>query len=406
MSCKNCGQALTPFFSLGEMPLVNSLLKKEDIPHEKKFDLTVGFCQNCYLVQLLHTVAPEILYRDYVYFSSVSTSFLEHCKNTARYLVKRLDLGPENLVLEVASNDGAFLQYVKELGIRVLGVEPAENIARVANERGIPTKADFFNLICANKLREEGIEADLFYGANVLAHVPEILDLVRGAASVLKPRGSAVFEFPYIQGLFEGKFDTIYHEHVFYYSVLALQNLFRNGGLELYDVEIIPVQGGSLRIFIALPGVHKVSDAVSKMLEEEQKKGWDKIDAYEAIAARANTIKKEILDFLESVKNEGKRVAAYSAAAKGAVLLNFCGIGQNYIDFLVDKSPAKRGLYTPGTHFLIGPPEKVSAEKPDYLLILAWNIAEEVMAMEELREFRNAGGKFVIPIPETKIIRA
>lgn len=372
--------------------------------HEKKFDLTVGFCANCYLAQLLHTVAPEILYRNYLYFSSVSTSFLEHCKNTAHHLSERLNLGPKSLVVEIASNDGAFLRYVKELNIPVLGVEPAENIARVANERGIPTRAEFFDLAYAKKLHEEGIRADLIYGANVLAHVPEILDLTRGLATLLTPRGSAVFEFPYIAGLFEGKFDTIYHEHVFYYSVLALQNTFRNGGLELYDVEMIPVQGGSLRIFVALPGVYKVSENVSKMLDEERKNGWDKIDAYEAIAARANVAKGELLSFLQGAKKEGKKVAAYSAAAKGAVLLNFCGIGQNYVDFLVDKSPAKQGLYTPGTHFFIGPPEKVSEEKPDYLLILAWNIAEEVIAMEELRGFREAGGKFVVPIPEVAIV--
>lgn len=406
MKCKNCGQEIIPFFSLGEMPLVNALLKKEDIQHEKKFDLTVGFCPNCYLAQLLHTVAPEVLYRNYLYFSSVSTSFLEHCKNTAHRLSERLNLGPKSLVIEIASNDGAFLRYVKELNIPVLGVEPAENIAHVANERGIPTRPEFFNLAYAKKLQTEGIAADLVYGANVLAHVPEIIDFVRGLAVVLKVSGSAVFEFPYIQGLFEGKFDTIYHEHVFYYSVLALQNLFRNGGLELYDVEMIPVQGGSLRIFAALPGVYKVSENVLKMLEEERKNGWDKIDAYEAIAARANTVKGDLLKFLQAAKKENKKVAAYSAAAKGAVLLNFCGVGKDHIDFLVDKSPAKQGLYTPGTHFLIGPPEKVSEEKPDHLLILAWNIAEEVMAMEELKGFREADGKFLIPIPEIKIIKA
>ncbi len=398
MSCKNCGQAIAPFFFMGEMPLVNSLLKKEDILNEKKFDLTVGFCQKCCLAQLIYTVEPETLYRDYVYFSSVSTSFLEHCKETARLLAKRLNLGPKSLVLEIASNDGAFLQYVKELGIPVLGVEPAQNIARVANERGIATRAEFFNLSFAKKLCKEGVGADLLYGANVLAHVPEILDFVRGVASVLKPSGSAVFEFPYISGLFEGKFDTIYHEHVFYYSVLALQNLFKNGGLELYDVDMIPVQGGSLRIFAARPGVYEVSHNVLQMLESERKQGWDKIDVYEAIAARAQNLKKEIINFLENVQGEGKRIAAYSAAAKGAVLLNFCGIDGRYIDFLVDKSPAKQGLYTPGTHFLIGPPEKVSEEKPDYLLILAWNIADEVMAMEELKGFREAGGKFVVPL--------
>ena len=384
--------------------MVNSLLKKEEILHEKKFDLTVGFCKSCFLVQLLRTVSPAVLYRDYVYFSSVSTSFLEHCKNTTRLLVKRFDLGAKSLVIEIASNDGAFLQYVKELGIPVLGIEPAGNIARVANERGIPTRADFFNLSYAEKLHGEGIEADLIYGANVLAHVPQILDFVRGLAVVLKARGSAVFEFPYIGGLFEGKFDTIYHEHVFYYSGLALQNLFRTGGLELYDVEMIPVQGGSLRIFVAHPGVYPVSKNVLRMLNEERKKGWDKMETYKTIGEHAEELKNKLLEFLDNAKKEGKRIAGYSAAAKGAVLLNFFGIGKNHLDFLVDKSPAKQGLYTPGTHLLIGPPEKVSKEKPDYLLILAWNIADEVMAMEELKGFREAGGRFIIPIPEVKIV--
>lgn len=403
IKCKNCGGPLIPFFSLGEMPLANALLKKEEITHEKKFDLTVGFCESCFLVQLLQAVSPEALYRNYVYFSSVSTSFLEHCKNTARYLAERFSLDSKSLVLEVASNDGAFLQYIKELGIKVLGVEPAENIARLANERGIPTRADFFNLSFAKQLQEEGIKADLIYGANILAHIPEILDFVRGLEAVLKPRGSAIFEFPYIQGLFEGKFDTIYHEHVFYYSALALQNLFRNSGLELYDAEMIPTQGGSLRIFTARPGVYRVSDNILHMLEKERKQGWDKIDSYEAIAVRADGFRKEILALLKNIKKEGKRIGAYSAAAKGAVLLNFCGIGENYIDFIVDKSPAKQGFYTPGTHLLIYPPRKASEDKPDYLLILAWNIAGEVMEMEELRGFREAGGKFIVPVPTLAI---
>jgi len=403
MDCRICNSPLIEFFSLGKMPLVNSFLKKEEIPNEEKFDLSVGLCPKCYLVQLINTVPPEKLFRNYIYFSSASKLFLEHCKEIAQELVKRLNLGPESLVLEIASNDGAQLQYFKQLGIQTLGIDPAENIAEVANKKGIKTIPEFFNFAFAKKLKEEEkVQADLIFGANVLAHVPKIIDFVKGVKIVLKPKGTAVFEFPYIKGLMENKFDTIYHEHVFYYSLLALRNLFQKADLEIYDVEITLMQGGSLKIFISRPGNFKISTNVKNLIIQEIKDGFDKIETYKKINERVGKLKIDIIDLLKRLKAEGKKIAAYSAPAKGNILLNYFGIGKNYLDFIVDKSEAKQGLYTPGTHLFVYPPEKIYEEKPDYLLILCWNIADEVI--EQLKDYHNAGGKFIIPIPNIKII--
>jgi len=402
MNCRTCNSSITEFFTLGKMPLVNAFLKKEEIPFEEKYDLSVGFCSNCYLVQLINTVSPEKLFKNYIYFSSTSKSFLEHCKKTANYLTKRLNLNFQSLVLEIASNDGAQLQYFKELGIQILGVDPAENIAKVANEKGIKTIPEFFNFTFAKKLKEEGILADLVFGANVLAHVPEIVDFVKGVKEVLKPKGTAVFEFPYLKGLMEKKFDTIYHEHVLYYSLLALRNLFQKANLEIYDVEMTPMQGGSLRIFVSHPGNFKISKNVKELVDWEIREGFDKLETYQKLNENVLKLKEDLLNLLKTLKNQGKKIAAYSAPAKGNVLLNYFGIGKNYLDFIVDKSEAKQGLYTPGTHLLVYPPEKIYQEKPDYLLVLCWNIADEVI--EQLKDYHNAGGKFIIPIPEIKII--
>jgi len=403
MNCRCCNSSIIEFFSLGEMPMVNAFLKKEEIPFEKKYNLSVGFCPNCYLVQIINMVSPEELFRNYIYFSSTSKSFLEHCQEIAQYLVKRLNLGSESLVLEIASNDGAQLQFFKELGIKILGVDPAWNIAEVANKKGIPTIPEFFNYEFAQKIKEEEkIQADLIFGANVLAHVPEIIDFVKGVKTVLKPKGTAVFEFPYIKGLMEKKFDTIYHEHVFYYSLLSLRNLFKNADLEIYDVEMTPMQGGSLLIFVSHPGVFTVSENIKNLINQEIKEGFDKLETYQRLNENVIKLKDDLLNLLKNLKKEGKKIAAYSAPAKGNILLNYFGIGGNYLDFIVDKSEAKQNLYTPGTHLLVYPPEKIYQEKPDYLLVLCWNIVDEVI--EQLRNYHNAGGKFIIPIPEIKII--
>ncbi len=391
MNCKNCNYQIIKFFSLGQMPLVNSFLKKEDIPFEKKYDLSVGFCPKCFLVQLIDIVPPKELFRNYIYLSSTSKIFLEHSKKIAEYLIKRLNLGSDNLVLEIASNDGAQLQYFKELGVRVLGIDPAENVAEIANKKGIKTIAEFFNYSFAKNLKEkEGIQSDLIFGANVLAHVPEIVDFVKGVKTILKPKGTAVFEFPYIRGLMENKFDTIYHEHVFYYSLIALINIFQSVGLEIYDVEETPMQGGSLLIFVSHLNDFSIKESVKNLKNQEIRDNFDKIETYQEV--NNNVLK---------LKKENKKIVAYSAPAKGNILLNYFEINEKYLDFIVDKSEQKQGLYTPGTHLLVYSPEKIYQEKPDYLLILCWNIASEVM--EQLEDYHNSGGKFIIPVPNIKI---
>lgn len=403
MKCRACTNQIIPFFSLGKMPLVNSFLEKKQLPAEKKYDLSLSFCPFCYLVQLNKTVPPEELFRNYIYFSSTSSNFLEHCRKTAIYLTRRFRLHSSSLVLEVASNDGAQLQYFKQLGIPVLGIDPAKNIAKIANAKGIKTIPEFFNLKFARKLsREKNIQADLVFGANVLAHVPQIVDFVKGIKLILKPAGSAVFEFPYLAGLFENKFDTIYHEHVFYYSLLALRNLFLRAGLIIYDVELTEMQGGSLRMFVSHAGAFPVTKRVNLLLAKERRAGFDDIRIYRQIKTNIEKLRADILRTLTALKNEGKTIAAYSAPAKGNVLLNYFGIGSNYLDFIVDKSKAKQELYAPGTHLLVNPPTKIYKKNPDYLLILCWNIADEVM--KEYRNYHKNGGKFIIPVPQLKIV--
>lgn len=403
MDCRNCKTKITEFFSLGEMPAINSFLKKEEIAEEKKYNLSVGFCPKCYLVQLIDTIPPEDLFKNYLYFSSVSKYFLNHCKKIAEDLTKRLNLYKNSLVLEIASNDGAQLEYFKKLGIPILGVDPAENIAKVANEKGIKTIAEFFNYDFAKKIKEEqNISADLVFGANVLAHVPEIVDFLGGVKEILKSEGTAVFEFPYLKGLLENKFDTIYHEHVFYYSLIALKNLFKNAGLEIYDVKMTPMQGGSLMIFASNPGVFSVTENIKNLALKEIESGFDKLETYQKMNENVLKLKKELVNLLKKIKSDGKSIAAFAAPAKGNILLNYFGINKNYLDFIIDETEAKQGLYTPGTHLLVYPLKKIFEEKPDYLLILCWNSADE--AMEKLKDYHNAGGKFIIPIPKVKVL--
>jgi SAM-dependent methyltransferase len=351
----------------------------------------------------MRSVPPKDLFEDYIYFSSTSKFFVEHCKETADHLVKKLSLSSDSLVLEIASNDGAQLQAFKDLGIGILGIDPAKNIAEAANKKGIPTMPEFFNYNFAKRLKDEkNIQADLIFGANVLAHVPEITDFVKGVGKTLKPQGTAVFEFPYLKGLLENKFDTIYHEHVFYYSLIALINLFKTAGLDIYDADITPMQGGSLRIFACHAGAFPVGERVDDLAEEELANNFDKLETYQKMSGNVQNLKKEIVSLLEGIKKEGKKIAAYSAPAKGNILLNYFGIGKNYLDFIVDRSELKQGLYTPGTHLLVHPVEKIYQERPDYLLILCWNIAEEVM--EQLKDYHSAGGKFIVPVPQVKEI--
>lgn len=402
MKCRACKGYITKYFSLGHLPLANSYLKKIQLSKEKRYDLTIGFCSKCSLVQLMRSLPPETLFRKYLYFSSTSESFLIHSKKTAEVLKQKLKLDSDSLVLELASNDGSFLRYCKDLGLQILGIDPAKNIAKIANKNGIRTIPEFFNYSMARKLLKKKVIADLIYGANVLAHVPDILDFVKGVKLILKPRGSAVFEFPYIKGLLEGKFDTIYHEHVFYYSLLALRNLFNREGLVIYDVRMTPLQGGSLQIFISHPNVYRINERVRNLLKQEANAGFRKLETYKNLSNTVHKLKRELLELLVTFKKSGKSVAAYSAPAKGNTLLNYFGIGKNYLDFIVDKSSAKQGFFTPGTHLLIESPKVIMERKPDYLIILCWNIYKEVI--EEQKAYKQLGGKFIVPIPKLKII--
>lgn len=401
-NCRSCGNRIESFFTLGQMPLVNSFLTKNELKKEKKYELTVAFCTQCFLVQLNKTIPPQELFRDYIYFSSTSKTIVDHSKKTAEYLVKKLHLTSNSLVLEVASNDGVLLQFFKNLGIKILGVDPAENIAKVANEKGIETIPDFFNYSFAKKLvSSRNIQADLVYGANVFAHVPEIVDFVKGVKTILKQKGTAVFEFPYLLGLLENKFDTIYHEHVFYYSLIALENLFRQVGLEVYDVEIVNMQGGSLRIFVSHTSSFPITEAVLSLREKEKNEKFDKLETYQAMDRRVNKLKEDLTILLQDLKSKNKTIVAYGAPAKGIILLNYFEI-KKYLSYIVDKAKEKQNLYTPGAHMLVYSPEKIMKDKPDYLLILCWNIADEVIP--QYKDFQQNGGKFIIPVPEIKII--
>ncbi|TSC76388.1 MAG: methyltransferase-like protein [Parcubacteria group bacterium Gr01-1014_33] len=385
------------------MPLANAFRKEGDTSIEKKYDLSVGFCPICFLVQLLFAPFPEELFLDYVYTPSVSSSTTLHFKKTAHALIARFNLGREHILLEVGSNDGTFLKFFKECGIGILGVDPAKNIAEAANRQGLTTLPEFFSQKLAKKLvQEKGVKANLVFGANVLAHVPEIVDFVQGVKTILAPSGTAVFEFPYVRGLMENKFDTIYHEHIFYYSLLALQNLFTRADLEVYDIEMVPTQGGSLRIFVSHTGAFPITNAVETLAAKEQADGFTEEATYQKIGRNVELLKEELRILLQNIKKEGKRIAGYSAPAKGNILLNYFGIGKEFLEFLVDKSELKQGLLTPGTNFYVYPLTKIYEEKPDYLLVLCWNIADEVV--ELLDDYKKAGGKFIIPIPEIRII--
>lgn len=398
MKCKSCGFKIQPFFSLGKMPLVNSFSFEPHGHSKNKYDLTLAFCPKCFLVQLTKIIDPKILFTHYIYMSGVSSQFVQHCKETADYVTRRFKLTNKNLVLELASNDGTQLLFFKKKHIQILGIDPARNIALIANKAGIPTIPEFFSLSFAKKLKKErSIRADIIFGANVLAHVPNVLDFVKGVKELLSPRGSAIFESPYITGLFENKFDTIYHEHVFYYSALSLDNLFRSAGLEIYDMEMTEMQGGSFRLFAAHPGVYKKTKRLISLFNKEKKLGYTKLNTYQKIKDNVENLRFSVTSVLEKLKKRGKHIAAYAAPAKGVILLNYFNI-EKYLDFVVDKSKEKQGLYIPGTGLKIGKPEQIFLDKPDYILILCWNIAREIY--QQLDTYR---GSFILPIPKVVI---
>lgn len=406
-ACRSCGgRNLKTFLPLGETPLANKLLSAEDLEKPEVFyPLTVAFCPDCKLVQLLETVPPEELFLDYVYFSSFADTVVQNAHDLVERLIPELGLNCQHLVVELASNDGYLLQFYQQHGIPVLGIDPAENIALVAEEKGVPTLCEFFGIDLARQLTEKGIWADVIHGNNVLAHVADLNGFVAGIAELLKPSGVAVIEVPYVRDLIERlEFDTIYHEHLCYYSATALYKLLAQHGLVLSDVERIPIHGGSLRIFMRKEGMPALepTQAVKALLTEERAAGMDTFAYYADFGAKVAQLKTELISLLQEYKDNGHDVAVYGASAKGATLLNFFGIGREFLTYVVDRSTVKQGMFTPGTHLSIHAPEKLLSDLPPYTLLLVWNFAEEVLAQQS--EYRKQGGKFIIPIPEVVVV--
>ena len=393
------------FVDLGVSPLANSYLTPQDLQSVEPFyPLHVFICEGCYLVQLPQLQSPKYIFGDYAYFSSYSESWLNHAKEYSTLMIERFGFDANSLVVEIASNDGYLLQYFQKKGIPVLGVEPARNVAKVAQEAGIPTITKFFGVQTASELSTEGKLADLMLGNNVLAHVPDLNDFVKGFKVLLKPQGVITIEFPHLMQLIEeNQFDTIYHEHFSYFSLINVKKVFAKHGLTIFDVEELPTHGGSLRIYAchAEDTSKPVSERISDLLNREIDAGFTNLGFYQSFAERVKETKRNILDFMIKAKRQGKSIVGYGAPAKGNTLLNYCGIRTDFIDYTVDRSPHKQDRYLPGTHIAIKHPDEIGKTKPDYLLILPWNLKEEIM--EQMSHIRNWGGQFVTLIPEVKI---
>jgi len=405
-SCRLCGANLVhTFVDLGMSPPCEDFRLEEQLDGvEHYYPLHVLVCDQCFLVQLKEYVPPEDIFTEYAYFSSYSSSWVAHAKAYCEMITKRLGLGSNSLVVELASNDGYLLQHFGPLGVPVLGIEPAANVAATAIEKGIPTRIEFFGVEAAHRLLTEGIQADLIVGNNVLAQVPDLNDFVAGIKLLLKPDGVVTLEFPHLERLIaENQFDTIYHEHFSYFSLLTVTEMARRHGLRVIDVEELPTHGGSLRVYLGHEdGPHPVSAVVGALLERERKRGFDHISGYEGFAARAERTKRDLLSFLISVKNEGARICGYGAPGKGNTLLNYCGIGTDFLDFTVDRNPYKHGRYTPGMHIPILPVEALDEARPDYILILPWNLKDEIV--RQMRHVGGWGAKFIVPIPSVTVI--
>ncbi|HME44453.1 MAG TPA: class I SAM-dependent methyltransferase [Syntrophorhabdales bacterium] len=406
MTCRFCGKEDTyKFLDLGSMPPANRFLTEAELTsvQEKAYPLDVYFCDVCGLVQIGYVVPPDELFKDYIYVSSTSDMIHSHAGCLATSFRERFGLTAGSLVVEIASNDGTVLQSFKKLGVRVLGVEPAGNIAKVAVDAGIETLNVFFDEESSALIKARNGSADVLLGRHVFAHVPMIHGFVRGLKNLLAPLGVVAIEAPYIIDFVEKtEFDTVYHEHYSYLSVRSMSYLFGLHDMELFDVERVTIHGGSIIYFIGHKGAHPVSANVARLTKEELDKGLGRRDTYLQFAQRTARIKEDLTTLLRDLRASGKRVAAYGAPAKGNTLLNYCGITTDLVAYTVDKSPYKQNLYTPGAHLFVYPPEKLLQDHPDYVLLLAWNFADEIL--EQQKAYCDAGGKFIIPIPQVRIV--
>lgn len=405
-TCRFCSSPLEhTFVDLGASPLANSYLNSQQLLQMEPFyPLHVQVCANCFLVQLPLWQSPDAIFSDYAYFSSYSESWLNHASSYVRMMVKRFAFDSNSHVVEIASNDGYLLQYFKERNIPILGIEPAKNVAKAAEAAGIPTLVEFFGTALAEKLAAAGRRADLLIGNNVLAHVPDVNDFVSGMKTILNPRGIITMEFPHLMRLMdETQFDTIYHEHYSYFSFTTVEKIFLSHGLTIFDVQELPTHGGSLRIFVrhTEDGSRPVDGRVSDLIDRERANGFTRMEHYLSFSERVMETKRNILEFLIAAKREGKSVAGYGAPAKGNTLLNYCGIRSDFIDYTVDRSPHKQSHYLPGVHIPIHGPERISETRPDYLLILPWNLKEEIMG--QMSHIRSWGGQFVVFVPDVKV---
>jgi SAM-dependent methyltransferase len=403
--CRSCASGEGKLIlDLGIQPLANNLLRPEDLKQpEPRFPLRLAVCRKCWLLQIVDLVPPVQLFSEYLYFSSFSDLMLRHAREAAERYIREFKLNQTSRVIEVASNDGYFLQYFNQAGVPSLGIEPAANIAKVAEEKGIETIVEFFGADLAAKLKQEGKLADLILGNNVFAHAPDTNDFVRALRESLKPGGRIVLEFPYAMDFVENcEFDTIYHEHVFYFSLTALLPLFQRHGLEIFQVEKLPIHGGSLRLFAGLAGAHSMHGSVAAMVKSEKDKGMDSLSFYESFGQRVLELKNSLTALIMKLKAEGKTIAAYGASAKGSTLLNFFGLDRDSLSFVADRSTYKQGRLTPGTHIPIVAPEQLLTEKPDYTLLLTWNFANEIL--EQQKSYRDQGGKFIVPIPKVVVV--
>ncbi len=406
--CRSCGTGLSrTVVDLGSTPLANAFLTEEQLHRgdERTYPLVARVCDACLLVQVDEVIPPEDIFSDYAYFSSYSDTWMEHSRRFAEIVEERLGLGSHSMVVEVASNDGYLLHNFVTAGIPVLGIEPAANVAAAAVARGVPTAVRFFGSACARALVADGKAADLVIANNVLAHVPGLDDFVRGLGCLLKPEGVVTVEVPHLLRMLERvEFDTIYHEHFSYFSLLSAIGVLEPRGLRIFDVEELSTHGGSVRVWAGRSGTcpHPTTSRVAEVLDAERAAGLDRPSAYERFSSRVAAARASLREFLDTARKEGKRVAGYGAAAKGNTLLNSCGVTADDIAYVVDRSPHKQGRYLPGSHLRVLDPDHVRRDRPDYLLLLAWNLQDEII--DQMADVREWGCRFVTPIPTVQVL--